>query len=154
MQNQEFSKGKLNKISDVPGVMVGHCTLDDSTSKTGVTVVLPAPSGMYASKMVAAACVLNGFGKSTGLVQIQELGTIETPIALTNTLNVGLVHDALVEYSIQECASEGLDLKSVNPVVCECNDSYLNDIKNRAVKAEHVFHAIHTATTNFSEGDV
>ena len=154
MQVQEFKRGELNKISDVPGVLVGHCTIDTTSSKTGVTVVLPAASGVYSSKPVAASFVLNGYGKSTGLIQIDELGTLETPIALTNTLNVGLVHDALVEHAILECEATGFDLKSVNPVVCECNDSYLNDIKLRAVKAEHVFKAIHSASANFAEGDV
>lgn len=154
MQDHEFEKGMLNKITDVPGVLVGHCTIDEGSSRTGVTVVLPARSGVYTTKPVAAAFVLNGYGKSTGLIQIDELGTLETPIALTNTLNVGLVHDALVEHAILECEAAGLDLRSVNPVVCECNDSYLNDIKQRVVKAEHVFQAIHTASADFAEGDV
>jgi D-aminopeptidase len=154
MQVREFERGVLNKISDVPGVLVGHCTIDTARSKTGVTVVLPAPSGVYAAKPVAACHVLNGFGKSTGLIQIAELGTLETAIALTNTLNVGLVHDALVEHALRECEAAGLDLRSVNPVVCECNDSYLNDIKLRAVKAEQVFSAIQTASADFAEGDV
>jgi D-aminopeptidase len=109
---------------------------------------------VFAAKPVAASFVLNGFGKSTGLVQIDELGTLETPIALTNTLNVGLVHDALVEHALQECEAAGLDLRSVNPVVCECNDAYLNEIKHRVVKAEQVFQALHTACADFAEGDV
>jgi D-aminopeptidase len=154
MQVREFERGSLNKISDVPGVLVGHCTIDTVRNKTGVTVVLPAPLGVYAAKPVAACHVLNGFGKSTGLVQIDELGTLETPIALTNTLNVGLVHDALVEYALQENEAAGLDLRSVNPVVCECNDSYLNDIKIRVVREEHVFQAMQTASADFAEGDV
>jgi D-aminopeptidase len=154
MQVREFERGALNKISDVPGVLVGHCTIDTARSKTGVTVVFPAPSGVYAAKPVAACHVLNGFGKSTGLIQIAELGTLETAIALTNTLNVGLVHDALVEHAIQESEAAGLDLRSVNPVVCECNDSYLNDIRFRAVKAEQVFSAMQTASADFAEGDV
>ena len=78
-------------------------------------------------KPVAAAFVLNGFGKTLGLVQIQELGTIETPIALTNTLNVGRIHDAMVGYMIDRCQRDGVRLTSVNPVVCECNDAGLND---------------------------
>lgn len=154
MNDQEFKRGRLNKISDVPGVLVGHCTIETEFNKTGVTVVLPALSGVYTAKPVAANFVLNGFGKTTGLVQIDELGTLETPIALTNTLNVGLVHDALVEHAIQECTAAGLDLRSVNPVVCECNDAYLNDIRQRVVKAEHVFQAIHSASADFAEGDV
>jgi len=90
--------GIRNSIADVPGVTVGHCTVDNDRHKTGVTVVLPCDDDIFRSKMVAACHVLNGFGKTTGLMQIQELGTLETLIALTNTLNVGLVHDAMVEY--------------------------------------------------------
>lgn len=84
-----MKKGPLNKISDVPGVLVGHCTIDTADHQTGVTVVLPGPENPFLYKPVAASFVLNGFGKTLGLVQIDELGTLETPIALTNTLNVG-----------------------------------------------------------------
>ena len=146
-------KGKLNKISDVPGVLVGHTTIDTETHKTGVTVVLPPGDNLFTEKLVGASFVLNGFGKTQGLVQVDELGIIETPIALTNTLNVGLVHDALVEYMISICARDDVHLTSVNPIVCECNDASLNDIQNRAVKKEHVFSAIHNAVSDFEEGD-
>ena len=118
----ELPTGARNKITDVPGITVGHCTIDTSEHKTGVTVVLPCPENPFTHKLPAAAFVLNGFGKSLGLVQVEELGTLETPIALTNTLNVGLVHDALVEYMINRCETEGFELRSVNPVVFECND--------------------------------
>lgn len=90
--------GPRNSIADVSGVRVGHCTVDDERHKTGVTVILPCEDDIFRSKMPAAYHVLNGFGKTAGLMQIGELGTLETPIALTNTLNVGLVHDAMVEY--------------------------------------------------------
>ena len=93
-----MDKGPRNSIADVPGVRVGHATVDSERHKTGVTVVMPCEEDIFREKMVAACHVLNGFGKTAGLMQIQELGTLETPIALTNTLNVGLVHDALVEY--------------------------------------------------------
>ena len=146
--------GPLNKITDVPGVAVGHCTVDTPEHKTGVSVVLPCPENPFVHKLPAAAFVLNGFGKSAGLVQIQELGTLESPIALTNTLNVGLVHDALVEYLARRCAADGVDLRSVNPVVCECNDAVLNDILHRAVGMDEVFSAISSAGPNFAEGDV
>ena len=89
-------KGQLNSIGDVPGVRVGHCTIDNEMHKTGVTVVLPCEDDIFQRKMVAAQHVLNGFGKTAGLMQIAELGTLESPIALTNTLNVGKVHDAVV----------------------------------------------------------
>ena len=132
--------GPLGKISDVPGVTVGHCTVDTQTQKTGVTVVMPCADDMFAQKLPAAACVLNGFGKTAGLVQIGELGTLETPIALTNTLNVGLVYDAMVEYMVGRCAQSGTALRSVNPVVAECNDGGLNDIARRAVLPCTVLH--------------
>ncbi|MEA4953916.1 MAG: P1 family peptidase [Pseudoflavonifractor sp.] len=150
----ELPIGPRNKITDVPGVTVGHCTVDTDEHKTGVTVVLPGPENPFTHKLPAAAFVLNGFGKTAGLVQVEELGTLETPIALTNTLNVGLVHDAVVEYMIGRCEAEGIDLRSVNPVVCECNDGGLNHIQRRAVSREHVFAALTAASSDFDEGDV
>lgn len=146
--------GKLDSISDVPGVTVGHATIDDERHKTGVTVVMPCEDNPFTNKPVAAAYVLNGFGKTLGLVQVDELGSIETPIALTNTLNVGLVHDALVEYTIRRCEAENVSVTSLNPVVCECNDASLNDIRERAVSRDHVFAAIQSASADFAEGDV
>jgi D-aminopeptidase len=147
-------KGRLNKITDVKGVRVGHFTIDTEENKTGVTVILPSEENIFTNKLVAAAFVLNGFGKAQGLVQIEELGTIETPIALTNTLNIGIVHDALVEYMVGECQKDGVQITSVNPVVGENNDSFLNNIQSRAVKKEHVFSAIEGACADFEEGDV
>ena len=125
--------GPRNSIADVSGVRVGHCTVDDERHKTGVTVILPCEDYIFRNKMPAAYHVLNGFGKTTGLMQIGELGTLETPIALTNTLNVGLVHDAMVEYMCRQGERRGYPVLSVNPVVCECNDASLNDIRHRAV---------------------
>ena len=95
--------GKRNTITDIPGVTVGHCTIDTPRHKTGVTVILPSPENIFQNKLPASAYVLNGFGKTAGLLQVQELGTLESPIALTNTLNVGLVQDALVEYMVNRC---------------------------------------------------
>ena len=92
--------GERNLITDVPGVRVGHATVDKDGCHTGVTVILPPRKNPFKEKLTAASCVFNGFGKTLGLVQIDELGTLETPIALTNTLNVGKVHDALVTYMI------------------------------------------------------
>lgn len=154
VQVGELPKGERNKISDVSGVTVGHYTIDTAEHKTGVTVVMPAQDNIFQSKMTAACFVLNGFGKTTGLMQIEELGTLETPIALTNTLNVGLVHDAMVEYMIQRCSAEHIEVRSINPIVCECNDATLNKIQDRAVKAEHVCFAIEDAKADFQEGDV
>lgn len=146
--------GKWNKITDVEGVLVGHSTIKNEENCTGVTVILPGSDNAFVNKYTAASYVHNGFGKSCGLVQIDELGTLETPIALTNTLNVGLVWDGLADYVISRCAKEKVEVRSLNPVVGECNDSQINQIRNRAVRAEHVWEAIACAEKDFAEGDV
>lgn len=150
----KMEKGPLNSLGDVPGVRVGHCTVANERHNTGVTVVLPCEDDIFKQKMVAACHVLNGFGKTAGLMQISELGTLETPIALTNTLNVGLVHDAMVEYMCQQAEKRGYAITSVNPVVCECNDASLNDIRHRAIGQAEVFAAIDSAAASFAQGDV
>lgn len=146
--------GARNAITDVPGVTVGHCTIDTPEHQTGVTVIMPAAHNLFAHKLPAASFVLNGYGKTLGLVQIDELGSLETPIALTNTLNVGLVHDALVDYMAERCAANGVEMHSLNPVVCECNDAELNHITERVITAEHVRQAIDTASADFEQGAV
>lgn len=146
--------GPRNKLSDVPGVTVGHATVEDDRCHTGVTVVLPARDNLFTNKLTAACFVHNGFGKTSGLMQIQELGTLETPIALTNTLNVGLVQDALVQYTLDRCHGDGVSLRSVNPVVGECNDGLLSDIALRPVREAHVLAAIEAASPDFQEGAV
>ncbi|MBQ3126664.1 MAG: P1 family peptidase [Clostridia bacterium] len=146
--------GARNKITDVAGVRVGHSTIRDEMHRTGCTVILPSTENIFTHKFVAASFVHNGFGKTVGTVQIDELGTLETPIALTNTLNVGLVSDALVEYTIERCSDEGVEVRSVNPVVGECNDAAMSRITDRPVKAHHVFAAIESASVDFAEGDV
>lgn len=150
----KMEHGTRNNISDVAGVTVGHCTVDNDRHKTGITVVMPCEDDIFKNKMVAACHVLNGFGKTAGLMQIQELGTLESPIALTNTLNVGLVHDALVEYLCRNAEENGYAIRSVNPVVAECNDASLNDIRHRAVRQKEVFSAIESACADFQQGDV
>ena len=150
----DLPTGLRNKLNDVPGVTVGHCTIDTPEHKTGVTVILPGPENPFTHKCPAAAVVFNGFGKTAGLMQLEELGTLETPIALTNTLNVGLVHDALVEYMINRCESDGFPLYSVNPIVSECNDAGLNHIQKRAVGREEVFRALSAASPDFEEGNI
>ena len=146
-----MAPGPRNQISDVAGVTVGHATLDDGDIKTGVTVVMPCADNPFYRKLTASAHVLNGFGKTLGLMQIAELGALETPIALTNTLSVGAVHDGMVEYMLERCDG---GFTSINPVVCECNDGYLNDIRRRAVAKRHLFDAIADARPDFAEGDV
>lgn len=150
----ELACGVRNLITDVPGVTVGHTTITEGMHNTGVTVIMPCIDNPFANKLIAAGHVLNGFGKTAGLMQLDELGTIETPIALTNTLNVGLVHNAMVGYMIDRCEQDGIPLRSVNPVVCECNDASLNDICHRAVMTEHVRSAILTASPDFTLGAV
>lgn len=149
-----WPKGRRNKITDVPGVTVGHKTLCEGEIRTGVTVILPVQDNIFLNKCTAAAYVHNGFGKTCGLLQVEELGTLETPIALTNTLNVGLAADALVEYTLKRCREDGAEALSVNPVVGECNDSRMNRISRRAVKKEDVFAAIEAAGEDFEEGGV
>lgn len=149
-----LTPGPRNKLTDVPGVTVGHSTIQTARCHTGVTVVLPAQDNLFCSKLTAACFVHNGFGKSCGLMQIEELGSLETPIALTNTLNVGLVHDALVQYTLDRCGAEGVSLRSVNPVVGECNDGLLSDIALRPVRQSHVLEAIAKAGADFAEGSV
>ncbi len=146
--------GGRNLITDVPGVRVGHATVDAGDCHTGVTVVLPPQENPFMDKLTAACCVFNGFGKTLGLVQVEELGTLETPIALTNTLNVGKVHDALVSYMIGVCRRDGIKLTSVNPVVCECNDSRISDIARRPVGEREVLDAIASASPDFAQGAI
>ena len=146
--------GKRNLITDVPGVRVGHATVDTDGCHTGVTAVLPPQGNPFTDKLTAACCVFNGFGKSLGLTQVEELGTLETPIVLTNTLNVGKVHDAVVSYMLDVCRRDGVKLASVNPVVCECNDSRISDIAKRPVGEKEVFAAIAAASADFEQGAV
>ncbi len=150
----EMPTGPKNLITDIPGVRVGHTTIAKDDIQTGVTVVLPCADNPFARKLTAACHVLNGFGKTAGLMQLDELGVIETPIALTNTLNVGLVHDAMVSYMIEACEKDGIALRSVNPIVCECNDASLSNICARAVREAHVRQAIADAAEDFAQGAV
>ena len=147
-----FRTGKWNAITDVAGVTVGHETIIENDSvRTGVTVIIPHEGNLYKEKVMAAVHVTNGYGKAVGFTQIEELGTIETPIALTNTLNTFLVANAIVDYMI----SENPDIRSVNPVVGETNDSGLNDIRGRHVTKKHVFSAIQNAKSGpVAEGSV
>ena len=137
-----FKTGEWNAITDVSGVQVGHETLIQGDSvRTGVTIIKPHSGNLFKDKVMGAVYVTNGFGKAIGFTQVAELGTIETPIGLTNTLNIFLVANAIVDYMIEENPT----IRSVNPVVGETNDSGLNDIQGRHVQKKHVFSAIHNA---------
>lgn len=150
----KLQKGKNNLITDVKGVKVGHKTLNNGNIKTGVTAIIPHSDNIFREKLICSSYVINGFGKSVGLVQINELGTLETPIILTNTLSVGTCSTALVKYMLKENDDIGVTTGTVNPVVCECNDGYLNDIRGLHVKEEDVFDAIENAEINFKEGNI
>lgn len=143
-------RGKLNRITDVPGVCVGHSTIDNGDIQTGVTAVLPAAEGLYERPVFAAAETINGFGKATGLSQINELGEIESPILLTNTMAVGTAHRALVDHLINQHP----ECRTVNPVVLECNDSVLNDIRKPAIDSSHIGAAMADSTTDFQTGAI
>ncbi|MGH6761145.1 MAG: P1 family peptidase [Phyllobacterium sp.] len=147
--------GAKNSITDVPGVRVGHHTLQDGDVNTGVTAIIPHDGNMYRRKVLAACDVINGFGKSTGLVQIEELGTLETPILLTNTFGVGTCANALIRQAIAANPDIGRKTATVNPVVCECNDGPLSDIQAMAVTEDHAGLALHNASeSNVTQGNV
>ena len=146
--------GRWNAITDVEGVSVGQVQVwhgegvlqpGSGPARTGVTVIKPHQGNIFREKVPAAIHVINGFGKSMGLAQVAELGTIETPIVLTNTLSVANAADALITYMLDENPDIGVTTGTVNPVVGECNDGFLNDIRGRHVKAEHVFQALREA---------
>lgn len=146
--------GELNAITDVAGVKVGHTTIIKGKSiRTGVTAILPHSGNIFQSKVPAAIYLGNGFGKLAGYSQVKELGNIETPIILTNTLSVPVASDALISYTLNQPQNE--NVRSVNAVVGETNDGRLNDIRGRHVKEKHVLQAIRNAQSGkVQEGNV
>lgn len=146
--------GPTNSLTDVAGVEVGHCTKSEGDSvRTGVTVVKPVMGNVFLQKIPAAVHVVNGFGKFVGTTQIEELGVLETPIVLTNTLSTFAAADALAGWTLNQPGCE--EVRSVNPIVAECNDGYLNDIRRRLVKADDVEQALRNSHTGpVSEGCV
>ncbi len=142
--------GALNAITDVAGVLVGHATvISGDTVRTGVTAVVPHAGNLFREKVYGVIFVGNGFGKLAGSTQVNELGEIETPVLLTSTLNVPRVADALLDYMLALPGNE--DVRSINPVVAETNDGYLNDIRGRHVGRDEVFAAIRGAKTGAVE---
>ncbi|MGI8741989.1 MAG: P1 family peptidase [Bryobacteraceae bacterium] len=136
--------GPLNAITDVAGVAVGHATLSRGDNiRTGVTAILPHQRNLFPEKVTGAVFVGNAFGKLAGSTQVEELGEIETPILLTNTLNVPRVADALIDYMLALPGNE--KVQSINPLVGETNDGYLNDIRGRHVGRDQVFSALRSA---------
>ncbi len=140
-----LNPGTHNAITDVSGVRVGHTTLLSGDSVcTGVTAILPHAGNLFQSKVPAAIYIGNGFGKLAGYSQVEELGNLETPIILTNTLNVFTGIEAVVEYTLDQTGNE--DVRSVNPLVGETNDGRLNDIRGRHLKMEDFLNAIESAS--------
>lgn len=154
MEIGNIKTGKKNSITDVEGVRVGNVTLKKGEIKTGITAIVPHPGNIFKDKLVAASHVINGFGKSTGLVQVDELGVIETPIILTNTLSLGTAYQALVKYKLARNDDIGDTTGTVNPIIGECNDGKINDIRGLHIGEEDVLRAIEIAASKFEEGNV
>ena len=146
--------GELNAITDVDGVEVGHHTIIDGEDiRTGVTAILPHSGNLFRDRVPAAVYVGNGFGKALGFTQVQELGELETPIALTNTLSIFSAANGVADYVLNLPFNE--DVRSVNPVVGETNDAYLNDIRARVIGIDHVRMAIEAAEAGpVAEGNI
>lgn len=145
MAESRLAVGPDNAITDVPGVAVGHRSLRGDGIFTGVTAVLPHQGDLFLAKPRAAVEVINGFGKSAGLMQVAELGTIETPILLTNTFGVAACTGALIRRAIAANPAIGRKTSTVNPLVCECNDGSINDIQALAVTPDDAMAALDAA---------
>ncbi len=141
-----LSPGPLNAITDVAGVRVGHTTVvEGDRIRTGVTAIMPHAGNVFVERVPAAIHVGNGFGKLLGVTQAQELGELETPILLTSTLSVWQAADALVAWLLAQPGME--EIRSINPVVGETNDGFLNDIRVRPIRPEHVTNALESAAS-------
>ena len=149
--------GKKNCITDVEGVKVGHVTLDYELETkgdyacTGVTAILPHDGNLFQKKVTAASYVINGFGKSAGLIQVNELGVIESPIMLTNTFSVPKVTQGALQYMLDTNKDIGIKTGTINIVVGECNDSHLNSIRECHITPEHAIEAIEKASAEVAE---
>jgi D-aminopeptidase len=142
-----FPTGALNALVDVPGVLVGHRTLIEGDHlRTGVTAILPHAGNLYEDKVLGACHVVNGYGKAAGLSQLAELGTVESPILLTNTLAVGPVWEGGLRHLLEHNRDAARDRDTVNVIVGECFDGWLSDARALAVRAEHALEAITTAS--------
>ncbi|WP_413787077.1 P1 family peptidase [Rossellomorea sp. YZS02] len=150
----KLETGPLNSITDIEGVTVGHVTLSNGDMQTGVTSIQPHQGNIFKEKLIASSHVINGFGKTMGTIQITELGTLESPILLTNTLSIGTAADALIDYMLEQNPEIGRTTGTVNPVVCECNDMFLNDIRARFVTKDHVRQALEHTSVKVEEGAV
>lgn len=154
-----YKPGRYNAITDVRGVRVGHSTINKDTPKgparTGVTAILPRDGNVFDNRVVGGGFVLNGAGEVSGLHQVLEWGTIETPIVLTNTLSVGTCGKAVVDYMMEKYPGIGGPHGVIIPLVGECDDSWLNDVSGRHVTSKNVYEAINTARSKVvPEGNV
>ena len=151
-----FPTGELNALVDVPGVLVGHRTLvEGERLRTGVTAILPHGGNLYEEKVLGGCHVVNGYGKAAGLTQLVELGTIESPLLLTNTLSVGPVWEGGLRHLLELNPGAARDRDTLNVVVGECFDGWLSDARSLAVRAEHALEAIAAAAPDeVSEGAV
>lgn len=149
-----MSTGSFNAITDVVGVKVGHFTwIEGEDIRTGVTAIIPHGGNVFENKVPAAIYVGNGFGKLAGITQVEELGNLETPILLTNTLSVAAGIEGLIAYTLKRSGNHGI--RSVNALVGETNDGYLNNITRRMISADHVLSALDNASTGkVEEGNV
>lgn len=149
-----LTPGEWNAITDIAGIKVGHQTIIEGDDiRTGVTAILPHDGDLYRNRVPAAVYVGNGFGKALGFTQIRELGEIETPIALTNTLSIHTVANGVADYVLNQPGNE--NVRSVNPVVGETNDGWLNDIRGRNVTIDDVYAAFENAKAgSVEEGNV
>ena len=159
-----LSPGPKNAITDVADVRVGQVTLIEGEGalvpgvgpiRTGVTAVLPHGGDLFLDKVVGVVHAINGFGEVTNAHQVAEMGVLEGPVMITNTLNVPRVADAVIDWAQDRNPEMGVTTWGISPIVAECSDMYLNDIRGRHVKAEHVFAAIEGASTGpVEEGNV
>jgi len=159
-----LSTGPHNAITDVAGVRVGHVTLIEGEGRlvpgtgpirTGVTAVLPHVGDLFLDKVIGVVHTINGFGEVTNTEQVAEMGMLEGPVMITNTLNVPRVADAVIDWAQERNPQMGVTTWGISPIVAECSDMYLNDIRGRHVKASHVFAAIEGATPGLvEEGNV
>ncbi len=151
-----FPAGELNALCDVPGVLVGHRTImEGDRLRTGVTAILPHGGNLYEQKVLGAYHAVNAYGKAAGLTQLAELGTVESPILLTNTLSVGAVWEGGLRHLLEQNPGAARDRDTVNVIVGECFDGWLSDARALAVRPEHALEAIAAAgPSETSEGAV
>lgn len=149
-----FPYGATNAITDVTGVTVGHSTLAAGDVQTGVTAVVPPGDNLYQQPLPCGVAVLNGFAKPMGLIQVMELGELQTPILLSNTFATGALFNAMIKRSCQQFPQMGRPDATINPLILECNDFWLNDIQAMAVSEDDALTALDGATNTFTRGSV